>query len=409
MKYIFTLCIGTLCCVLNCYSQIDTSGGRYWDAIFPAFTLTSDVVYGSNTDFQGTTQTLLMDIYEPQGDTVLQRPLIIFAHGGSFEFGSKTDGDVSSLCKRFAKRGYVTASIDYRLGMSAFDSVNTIKAFLRASQDMKAAVRFFRQDAAGVNTYRIHPGYLFAGGSSAGAILALHLAYLDKVSEFPLGATELNSMGGLEGNSGNAGYPSNPLAVINLCGALGDSSYLEPGDIPFVSMHGTNDTVVPYGSGLITVLIFQILHVDGSASIHARANNIGVQNPFYTWYGAGHVPYSGGSAQEIAYMDTTVDFVKAFLRPFLGLPVPSSIEKHDRQNEITIFPNPSQGSFTITATNFNKHLTVSIFDVTGRKADTFEILSSKTNYSNLNLRQGIYFLKITDGSGNLSVKKILVE
>ena len=49
--------------------------------------------------------------------------------------------------------GYVTASIEYRLGMFPIDSVNAIKAVLRATQDMKAAVRWFRQDAAGANAH----------------------------------------------------------------------------------------------------------------------------------------------------------------------------------------------------------------------------------------------------------------
>ena len=391
------------------YSQIDTSGGRYWDEGLFTVTKTSDIVYGSNTDYQGQTQSLLMDIYEPQGDTVSLRPLIIWAHGGSFIAGSKTDVDVTNLCTRFAKMGYVTASIEYRYGMFPIDSVDAIKAVLRATQDMKAAVRYFRQDAAGANTYRIHPGYLFTGGSSAGAFMALHLAYLDKVSEFPLGSTVLNSLGGLEGTSGNAGYPTMPLAVINLCGALGDSSYLEPGNIPLVSMHGTNDQVVPYGTDVITILIFTIMRVDGSHSINLRANNIGVQNPFYTWYGADHVPYAGTTTVQQAYMDTTVDFVKAFLRPFMGLPIPSSISENHSSNEIKIYPNPSNGNIKIVSESFQRGTTACLYDVTGRVADKFEINNEKTFYQNSNLDKGIYFLKISDADKKEIVKKIVVE
>jgi poly(3-hydroxybutyrate) depolymerase len=392
------------------YSQIDTSGGRYWDEqLFPTVTVTSNIVYGSNTDYNGATQSLLMDIYEPQGDTVSLRPLIVWAHGGSFIGGSKVDQDVTTLCTRFAKMGYVTASIEYRYGMFPIDSVDAIKAVLRATQDMKAAVRYFRQDAAGANTYRIHPGYLFTGGSSAGAFMALHLAYLDKVSEFPLGATVLNSLGGLEGTSGNAGYPTLPLAVINLCGALGDSSYLEPGNVPLVSMHGTNDQVVPYGTAVITIIIFTIMRVDGSHSINIRANNVGVQNPFYTWYGADHTPYAGTSAAAIAYMDTTVDFVKAFLRPFMGLPIPSSISENHLKNEIKIYPNPSDGNITIVSESFKQRITACLYDITGRVADNFEITQEKTIYRNPNLNKGIYFLKISDADKNSVVKKIVIE
>ena len=56
-----------------------------------------------------------MDIYTPVGDNYTNRPLLIFAHGGSFIGGSKTNPTMVDLCETFAKRGYVTASINYRL------------------------------------------------------------------------------------------------------------------------------------------------------------------------------------------------------------------------------------------------------------------------------------------------------
>lgn len=409
MKKIYTLLFLLLFCLDNNFAQIDTSGGRYYDQIFPTVTITTNVPYGSNVKYNGQTQTLLMDIYEPTGDTVMLRPLIVLAHGGSFVGGSKTDGDVTTLCTRFAKMGYVTISIEYRYGMFPIDSVNAIKAVLRATQDMKAAVRFFRQDAASANTYRIHTNYIFTGGSSAGAFMALHLAYLDKVSEFPLGASVLSSMGGLDGTSGNPGWSSNPLAIINLCGALGDSSYLEAGDVPLVSMHGTADGIVPYGSDIISIVIFQIMEVDGSASIKVRADNVGVQNPFYTWYGADHVPYAGGTATSAAYMDTTVWFVRDFLRPFLGIPSPSGIGQYDISDQVKIYPNPSNGNFTITFENFINSLNAQLYDITGRKTDDFEITSPKIIYNHPELKKGIYFLKITEADKTRVVKKIVLN
>src|SRR5207248_3254542 len=121
-----------------------------------------------------------------------------------------------TLCNRFAKMGYVTCSIDYRLGVSIPpDSIKMGYAMIRATQDMKAAIRFFRKDAATVQKYRTHPSYIFAAGSSAGAFMALHHAYLNKVSEVPTWVN-LASIDGLDGNSGNPGYSSAINAVINL-------------------------------------------------------------------------------------------------------------------------------------------------------------------------------------------------
>ena len=89
-----------------------------------------------------------------------ERPLIIWAHGGSFVAGSKTGTDVVPLAEDFAKMGYVTASISYRLGMENTplpgpDSVDATETVIRAVHDGRAAVRFFRKDyVENGNTYK---------------------------------------------------------------------------------------------------------------------------------------------------------------------------------------------------------------------------------------------------------------
>src|SRR5262249_29826760 len=124
----------------NASAQLpDTSGGRYANDLFLQITLTSNVSYGTAMTVFSTPQTLLLDVYEPTGDTVQMRPLLIFAHGGSFLGGTKLDQDVVELCNRFAHMGYVCASIEYRLGIGLpVDSVNAGRAVIRAVQDMKA-------------------------------------------------------------------------------------------------------------------------------------------------------------------------------------------------------------------------------------------------------------------------------
>ena len=143
---------------------IDCGSGRYDSELFPDVTVQSDVIYGSNVDANGQTLQLKMDIYQPDGDTAAYRPAIVMVHGGSFIAGSKLDNDVVEICTRFAKRGYVCASIDYRIGIPfPIAEANAVRAVYRAVQDMKAAVRFFRQDAATANTYRIDPDIIFGG------------------------------------------------------------------------------------------------------------------------------------------------------------------------------------------------------------------------------------------------------
>ena len=93
---------------------------RYLDEVFENVTITEDVVYGNAPDlpfiflFEWNTYDLDldMDIYEPEGDTETQRPVIIFIHAGAFFSGHNELDDVVALSIAAAKRGYVAVSIN---------------------------------------------------------------------------------------------------------------------------------------------------------------------------------------------------------------------------------------------------------------------------------------------------------
>jgi para-nitrobenzyl esterase len=394
---------------------IDCNSTRYDEEVFSSIDTSNNVAYGSNTDYQGINTTLTMDIYQPSGDTAAYRPLIVWVHGGSFVGGSKVDNDVVGLCQHFAKRGYVCVSINYRLGITfPFNQANASKAVFRGVQDMKAAVRFFRQDAATVNTYRIDPNMIFGGGSSAGAFCALHLAYLDQPSELP-SAIDTTVMGGMEGNSGNPGYASNVRAVLNLCGAMGDTAWMVPGDIPVCSMHGTADAVVPYATAMLYLLgTFQIMPVSGSYSVNEHAMLIGIEQSMYTFYGADHVPY----ASNPAYMDTTVSFVSNFLYRQMGCtprdPSPDAntwntvsvneFEKAD--NSLEVFPNPATDQFAIRSLQLtNGH--VEINNSVGEKIFESEF-NRQVTIDSKKFPRGIYFVRLSNSEKQF-IKKIAIE
>ena len=91
-----------------------SAGRRYVDRIFSAVDVTPDVVYATAPSLNDpSTETLLMDVYTPTGDTVTARPAIVFIHGGGFRGGSKAN-DVTDATE-YAERGFVTVSINYRL------------------------------------------------------------------------------------------------------------------------------------------------------------------------------------------------------------------------------------------------------------------------------------------------------
>ena len=164
------------------FAQCD---GRYETEIFTDVSKTT-VEYTDVYDWSAFDTGLDMDIYQPDNDTATNRPLIIFAHGGTYVAGNKNNPAMISLCEAFAKRGYVTASIQYRLTSTAnLFSPNASDIFsqtvLNSVSDMKAAVRYFRKDVAvNNNSYGIDNDLIFVGGYSAGAITAAHLSFLLK-------------------------------------------------------------------------------------------------------------------------------------------------------------------------------------------------------------------------------------
>ncbi len=173
----------------------------------------------------------------------------------------------------FARKGYVTASIDYRLattGCVGNVTASCVQGIVDAQHDAQAAVRFLRAHAA---DYGIDPGRIAVGGSSAGAITALNVGYSP------------NEVG----TSGTPGVSSRVQAAISLSGARlitrPDRGEAPPccSTAPPTAWSPTSGPRTPCGrrrAGLVAELT--------------------------TWQGAGHVPY-GAHRQEI--LDQTTNFL----------------------------------------------------------------------------------------------------
>ncbi|HEX8330899.1 MAG TPA: alpha/beta hydrolase fold domain-containing protein [Hymenobacter sp.] len=384
-------------------AQIDTTGGRYYRPIFPNVTETLGVAFGQAVNLVGNNQTLLMDIYQPAGDVLAQRPVIIFAHQGGFVTGSRTDAYMVAVCRRFAQLGYVTASIDYRLGFPvsgfpppAADTVGVARAAIRGIQDMKAAVRFFRRDAATTNTYRVQPSYIAVGGSSAGAFAALGTGYLDKASEVPA-YVDIASLGGVEGNSGNPGYSSLPLAVLNLSGATESPNLIEAGNAPLLSVHGTSDTTVPYFQGRVGSFL-PPKYVFGSGRLHPRATAVGIRNTLVRLSRAGHVPFENTNTAGQAYADTTFRAIRDFLRPSLGQTgvVVTSAKPGALKNApvAQAYPVPADDALRVVLPeSWLLPIEAQLLDAAGRVVRTFNPSVHDLNVLRGSLKAGLYLLK----------------
>src|SRR5258705_12438705 len=95
------------------------SGIRYIDEVFTsADTSLFKVGYRIAKTYHSSDTVLKMNVYQPAGDTFSLRPTLVFIHGGGFSGGTEKDYYADSICSSLARRGYVTISIGYRLGIA---------------------------------------------------------------------------------------------------------------------------------------------------------------------------------------------------------------------------------------------------------------------------------------------------
>lgn len=144
-----------------------------------------DVEYGTGGESK-----LKLDLYLPKGRKKAT-PAIIFIHGGAWKSGKSSD--MKFYCVKFAEKGYVTATVTYRLMDEA--------PFPAAVHDVKCAVRWLRANAG---KYQVDPERIVASGNSAGGHLSMMIGYSDDPS--------------LEGTGGNNNLSSSVCAVVNFYG-----------------------------------------------------------------------------------------------------------------------------------------------------------------------------------------------
>jgi para-nitrobenzyl esterase len=256
----------------------------------------TNVNYGTAISVSNTQVTLAMDVYTPVGDENKKRPLLIMAHGGSFIGGSRLD--LKELCEDAAKKGYVVASIDYRLlslSNGIPDSLAMIDIGIKASQDMKAAIRFFRKNAQSSNSFGIDEANIYIGGVSAGAITALTAGLLDNEDPIPSYIKSIiDKNGGLVGSSGEADSKtlSNEVkGIVNYSGAVISLNMVDKNDPAIYSIHGDNDNVVPVNYDWAMVGNIRIIKLYGSRELHVRAKDLGLKPQLTIVSGSGHVDY----------------------------------------------------------------------------------------------------------------------
>lgn len=237
---------------------------------------------------------LRLDLYLPKNDTLSHRPLVMLMHGGSFYYGSRSDVAITKWCQHLASLGYVAASIDYREGYVP-TMENVERAGYRAIQDAHAALRYL---VAHRENYGIDTAFIFVGGSSAGAITALNLAFMTNEtrpsSTYKSGKSR--DLGNIETSGNNYTNHFSIKGIVDMWGALSDTSMMQGKNVPILAFHGDADDVVPYGydypfhkAGWLKKAITQKMF--GSYSIVKYAKKHGQQARLYTFEGYGHSPH----------------------------------------------------------------------------------------------------------------------
>lgn len=254
-----------------------------------------DITYATGLKtFQGTVEDMKMDIYMPENpESGKKYPLILFAHGGAFLVGDKSVSQ--GFCAGYASNGFVTATINYRLGWEknrdifcSGDSMQMKQALYRAVQDARAALRFLTHNAA---KYSIDTNWIFITGPSAGGAITMQTTYLTQkdAERFIPG---VNNTLGLLDNSGNTLTDKFTIkGCANLWGGIGDVNLITSTNaVPCINFHGMQDKVSPYSVGyMYNCNLFMTIY--GSKSIYDKLKSLNVPTVAHIDPQGGHGVY----------------------------------------------------------------------------------------------------------------------
>lgn len=350
--FLLLLLVGTAVSAQNRYLEPVFSQASQTTAIYGYnYTVLPLAVPGAHTK----KQPLVMQVYSPVGDTKTDRPLIIYLHTGNFfPFpqngscgGTLIDSSNVEFATRLAKMGYVVAVADYRLGWNPFASQELVRRFTlinaayRGVQDVRSCIRFFRKSVAELgNPFGVDPSKIVVWGQGTGGYLSLATAYLDNFNEiyttadpnkfklplptggfYPMvqqsyngdifGVQEAvgvvdatyNAITGIPlGDTlyiqNTPGYDSGFNLAVNMGGALGDSSWMDAGNVPLISYHVPSDFFAPCETDILNVPTLTgpqpVVEVSGSCAMQQIADNLSLNNVFNT-IPAGNDPYGAAS------------------------------------------------------------------------------------------------------------------
>lgn len=410
MKFIVSVSL-FLCLKLPAFAQNYCDVDRFDRAIFDSADLEiiSNIKYGSAINNLGIDQDLYLDIYHPNPDvdTMIKKPLIVFVHGGGLVGGDKNSAGSVDLGYLYARSGFVYATINYRLGWDkgeqedgcGGDTTDLFKATYRAVQDVRAALRFLKANA---EIYGIDTNYIIVQGNSAGSRIIMFATYAEQENYRPEFFDEMGSIDTSGNDIINSNF--NPIALITEAGGIEQPELLLRKEIPFLFFHGTCDSIVPYFAAPAYFCYEPFPYPDlyGSWELTEMYKALGRTYQFYTGEGAGH---------DVALPDTIYQYSKSFIKEiFCGNPTTKefyrvlgkkkcAIGNKGELNIESLYPNPVSDNINLTVTSTQANdVELYIYNVIGQTfyTTTLDFYPPIKEYS-LDvsfLNHGMYFLQI---------------
>lgn len=244
--------------------------------------------------------TLRLDVYDvaaAEGAAVEARPCLMFVFGGGFVTGNRDRKSYMRYFEHYARKGYVVASMDYRLGMksllgnkeagAAAFMMTFAGAVTMAVEDLFAATSYI---VARAGELGVDPARIVASGSSAGAITVLHGEY-EICNSTPL------ALAGLPAGFDYAGVVSFAGAILS----LGELKWQRM-PAPIMLFHGDADSNVPYDA-----LVYEGMGFYGSKHIARQLTEMGAPHYFYSVENMNHMMATRPMTDNMAEIDTFLD------------------------------------------------------------------------------------------------------
>lgn len=242
---------------------------------------------------------LRLDAHVPEGPG--PHPAVIIVHGGGWVRGDRRT-DVQPLFQPLERAGFAWFSISYRL-VNNSSSVASMLFLGQAVDDVKKAIAHVKTNAA---EYKIDPDRIALMGESAGAQLASLAALKPEPSGSVRAVVAFYSPSDLEGlartskqipDSIRQAVQGSPLAEMLLAGlrALSPVNYVRKGMPPFLLIHGTSDSLVPFSQ---------------SEQMCDRIHEVGAACELYPVWGGGHGMRWWESSQLTDYKKRMIDWLQ---------------------------------------------------------------------------------------------------